>query len=209
MVITQFKTFAPGQEEEALASAAEAITAGGVIVYPTDTIYGIGADATNAAAIERIFAIKERDRGKALLMLAGSIEMALRYAQAVAPKTRDVLAQYWPGSVTFVLRANSLLPKELLGGAGTIGIRVPENELCRALCERTGVPIVSTSANLSGASGGVELQQVIGDFTGKVDLIIENGNAPLSSPSTVVDLSGEKPRVLRQGAVLFKNEGAL
>jgi L-threonylcarbamoyladenylate synthase len=209
MVITQFKSFASGQEEEALASAAEVIMAGGVIVYPTDTIYGIGADATNAAAIERIFAVKERDRGKAMLVLAGSLEMASRYTKEVTPEMRDLLSQYWPGSVTFILRANSLLPKELMGGADTIGIRVPKNALCRALCQSTGVPIVSTSANLSGASGGVELQQVIGDFTGKVDLIIENGNAPLSSPSTVVDLSGETPRVLRRGAVLFKNGGVI
>ncbi|MCX6136510.1 MAG: L-threonylcarbamoyladenylate synthase [Ignavibacteriales bacterium] len=203
---TIVKVIAPLSQECIIAEAARIVVAGGVIVYPTDTIYGIGADATNAVAVERIFSIKERERGKALLVLVASAEMAKQFIEPLTPETERILGKYWPGSVTFIFRANPLLPEILTAGTGTVGIRVPDNHFCRALCLKAGVPIVSTSANLSGSDVAGDVAQIMRDFDGIVDLVVDNGNTSQTTPSTVVDLTGDLPRIVRQGAVHFKQE---
>jgi L-threonylcarbamoyladenylate synthase len=185
------------------------ISHGGIIVYPTDTVYGIGAHVLDTAAIERVFALKERDRGKPMLILADSLRMAERYTQNISPTAYRLLKKYWPGSVTFLFSANDVVPTVLTAGTGKIGIRVPDHAFCRALVSTVDAPIVSTSANIAGAGGATSIDKVALEFSGKVDLIIDGGDALSSSPSTVVDVTVDPPRVIRSGAVKINEEGVV
>lgn len=184
-----------------VARAAGTIRRGGTIVYPTDTIYGIGADATSADAVEAVFAMKERDRGRPLLVLADSMAMALRCTRPPSLQAEALLRTYWPGPVTFILRAGDVFPSSITGGTGTIGIRVPRNRFCTTLAALVGKPIISTSANLSGMAGGTDVESIAAEFEGKVDLIVDAGSVNDPTPSTVVDITGELPRIVRRGAV--------
>jgi L-threonylcarbamoyladenylate synthase len=176
------------------------LRAGGLIIYPTDTIYGIGADATNEHAVDRVYEIKEREKGKPLLILASSFEMVNLYTKPISSFAQRVLETYWPGAVTFIFPANDALPENVAGETGTIGIRIPDNQFCLELISELQKPIISTSANISGKKGGSRVDALIETFDGKVELIISAGDVDHPIPSTLVDISGPVPKVLRQGA---------
>ncbi len=184
-----------------LVESSRVVRNGSVLIYPTDTIYGIGGDATNVSVVEKVYSIKERERGKPLLVLMNSLQMVERFVDEISPAARELVKKYWPGPVTFIFRANKNFPKELTAGTGTIGIRIPRHEFCSDLIAAAGVPIISTSANLSGIAGGEKIKNIIEEFNGKVELIVDDGDAESQIPSTVVDVTGEKPHVVRAGAV--------
>jgi L-threonylcarbamoyladenylate synthase len=190
-----------------LGEASSAVRKGSVLIYPTDTIYGIGGDATNVSVVEKIYSIKERDRGKPLLVLMNSIAMVENFVAGISPAGKEFVKKYWPGAVTFIFNANSKLPRELTAETRTIGIRIPRNKFCIDLITAAGVPIISTSANLSGAAGGEKIKNVIEEFNEKVDLIVDAGDAVSQVPSTVVDITAKKPRVVRAGVVNIEIEG--
>ncbi len=200
MQSTRLFKLSPSIHASVLGEASSVVRNGGVLIYPTDTIYGIGGDATNAAVVEKIYSIKERERGKPLLVLMNSLQMVERFVDEISPAARELVKKYWPGAVTFVFIANEKLPRELTAGRGTIGIRVPQHKFCVDLITAAGVPIISTSANFSGTAGGEKIKNVIEEFNGKVELIVDDGDAPSQVPSTVVDITGRKPRVVRAGA---------
>lgn len=189
-----------------LEEASKTIQQGDVLIYPTDTIYGIGGDATNEDVVEKVYSIKERDRGKPLLVLMNSLAMVENFVAGISSLGRELTKKYWPGAVTFIFNANENLPPVLTAGTRTIGIRVPQNKFCIDIITAAGVPIISTSANLSGTTGGEKIKNVIEEFTGKVNLIVDAGDAVLSTPSTIVDVTGEKPRIVRSGAVSIQFE---
>lgn len=184
---------------------AQVLSRDGVIVYPTDTFYGLGANCFCQKALQRIFEIKKRPGFKGLPVLVSDLEMARGMAAELPPVFQALASRFWPGPLTLVLKAASHLPAELVGPGRTIGVRLPAVAWLQALIRETGVALVTTSANISGEKEIDTAEEVICAFKGKVDLIVDGGRTPGGKPSTVIDLTGEKPVLIREG-VLGKKE---
>lgn len=187
-------------DELVLQHAADVVRSGGLIVYPTETLYGIGADATNPEAINRISGAKRRAELKPILLLVDSLEMMSPLVATIPPSARTLIEGYWPGPLTLVFTASDRVPVELTRGSSTIGIRIPSSRLCLRLLANLGSPLTSTSANLSGGVPAQTVQEIQKDLTG-IDLYLDAGKLPVSLPSTVIDVSGRSPRLLRRGAI--------
>jgi L-threonylcarbamoyladenylate synthase len=188
-------------EDKALVLAAEVIQAGGLIVYPTETIYGIGSNALHRRGILRIQALKRRAEARPILVLVPGIEAVTPLVSEISPPARKLMEAFWPGPLTLVFRASPAVPPELTQGKGTIGIRVPSCTLCLRLLQMCECPITSTSANLSGETPLTSIEEMKKVLTPGIDLYLDAGVLPASRPSTVVDVTGEHPRILRDGAV--------
>ncbi|MDZ7374574.1 MAG: L-threonylcarbamoyladenylate synthase [candidate division KSB1 bacterium] len=176
------------------------LRAGGVIAYPTETLYGLGADARNPDAVSRVFRIKGRAEGRALPVIIGEVGMLGEVAAHVPPAALELAKAFWPGPLTLVLPAADL-PSALLGGGDTVAVRVSGSLLCRKLSLQFGGPITATSANLSEGPELRDAEQVVQVLGERVDLILDAGPAPLDRPSTIVDCTGPRLRILREGAI--------
>lgn len=185
----------------AIREIARVLVGNGVIVYPTDTFYGLGANCSSQQALQRIFEIKIRPSSKGLPVLVSDPEMAKGLAAELPPAFHTLTSRFWPGPLTVVLRAASGLLLELVGPGRTIGIRLPAISWLQELIRVIGLPLVATSANLSGQGEIESAEEVKRVFRGKVDLIVDGGKTPGGKPSTVIDLTGEKPRLIREGAI--------
>lgn len=185
----------------ALDEAAGALRRGGLVAFPTETFYGLGANAMNRGAVARAFQVKGRPESKPLLVLVDSIKMAESLALEVSDLARRLMAAYWPGALTLVFKAAPELPAELTGGTSTIGIRLPGHPLALALVRATGFPVTAPSANPSGAEPPTTAEAVRRYFDGQIDLILDGGPTPGGHPSTVLDVSTSPPRLLRAGAL--------
>ena len=181
--------------------AAETVLASGVILYPTDTIYGLGCDAFNAKAIDRIFRIKRRAEAKPTLLLVRNREMLRELVEEITPVARLLMKRFWPGPLTLVFRAQAKINPMISAGTPTVGIRIPDNAFCLKLIEACGKPLVSTSANISDRPAVRDMKSLIRNFGDKVDLFIDAGRLATSRPSTVVDVSGGEIIVIREGAI--------
>lgn len=173
---------------------------GGVIVFPTDTVYGLGADAFNARAVERIYEAKNRPRYQQFPLLIASIEELATVAEPIAGIAWFLARRFWPGALTLVLSKKDSLPAHLVS-ASTIAIRVPNHPICLALMKGLGHPIIGTSANISGQPAPLTAEEVSQQLRQKVDLIINGGKCPGGRESTIVDVTCEPPKILRQGAI--------
>ncbi len=181
--------------------AAAVLRSGGVIVYPTETLYGLGADARNPEAVRRVFEIKKRPPDRAVTVILGSEDMLDEVVSSVPELARELTDVFWPGPLTLVLPARSDLPTLLLAGGTTIGVRVPGDYLCRALSKELGGPITATSANISGGPDLIDpgdIERVLGE---EVDLLIDAGPARSRVPSTVALVTDRSVRVLREGRI--------
>ena len=192
---------AENPEDEALARAATVLRDGGLVAFPTETFYGLGAAASDPDAVRRVFHVKGRDGSKPLLLLVDSIAMAERLAVEVTPRARELMVSHWPGALTLVLRARAGLPRELTAGTGTIGVRLSSHPIARRLVSALGGPVTAPSANLEGAAPPTTAADVLRVFDGAIDLVLDGGATAGGPASTVVDVTAESPRVLRQGAV--------
>jgi L-threonylcarbamoyladenylate synthase len=185
----------------AVSDALAALTAGETIVYPTETFYALGVDALYAQAVERLFAIKGREPGKPVALIAADTAMAFALAREV-PTAAHVLAEaFWPGPLTLVLPARDGIPAALIGDDGGVGVRVSSHPLARALAAALGGPLTATSANLAGEPPAVEpaaAHRALGD---KIKVFLEDGRLAGGAPSTVVAVDRTGIRVLRPGAV--------
>jgi len=196
-----FTTPPDGSNEASLAAAAETLRAGGVIVYPTETVYGIGADAFNAAAVNRVQEVKGRTNAKPILVIVRSMDM-IRGLVAEVPSAAELLMKhFWPGPLTLVFKAMPGLPQGLTQGSGTIGVRVPSSTLCLRLLDLCACPITSTSANLTGMPVQETVMEISRVLGGAIDLYLDGGALSGGVPSTVVDVSTDHPKILRTGAV--------
>ena len=179
------------------------------MAIPTDTLYGLAADVFNARAIERVFEIKERPEGMALPVLladAGQLSMVVRDAPAEA----GVLAEaYWPGSLTIILERNPSLPPRLTAGGSTVAVRVPGHPAPRELARLLGRPITGTSANISGWPDPKTVEELKAQVGDRVDAVVDMGPAPAGTGSTIVDLTGGAPKLVREGAIPFSGIAAL
>jgi len=174
---------------------------GGVIAFPTGCLYGLGADAQNAGAVERVFAIKRRPPGKPLLVLVPDRDGVHDLAAEVTPAAKRLMDRFWPGRVTIVFKALPGLPANLTAGTGRIGIRLPGHPVARALVSAFGRPITGTSANLSGQKGSHHIGELNALLIDQLDLVLDAGPLKEGIGSTVVDITGAEPVVVREGVV--------
>ncbi|OGG51523.1 MAG: threonylcarbamoyl-AMP synthase [Candidatus Handelsmanbacteria bacterium RIFCSPLOWO2_12_FULL_64_10] len=186
---------------DALRAAAEAIRDGGVIAYPTETVYGLGVDPLQEGGVRRVFGLKGREAEKALILLIrGGQDLAV-VASGVTEAARRLMEAFWPGPLTLALKASPGLPEALLGGGETVAVRVSSHPVARALTDLVGGPITSTSANRSGQPPARSALEVGAIFGEEIDLIVDGGPSAEDRPSTVVDVSGPLPILLREGKI--------
>lgn len=187
-------------DEDSIRQAILTLQTGGVIAFPTDTVYGVGSSAFDAKAIERIYLIKERSNLKAIPVLIGSTDQLAQVTSQVPAYAQLLIEKLWPGALTVILPIHGGLPANI-SPTPTIGVRMPDHDLLRSLISQAG-PMAVTSANLSGMGNSVSAQEVMAQIGGRIDLLLDGGPTPGEVPSTVVDCTGEKGRILRQGKIL-------
>lgn len=188
-------------EPKVIARAVEAIRNGGVVCFPTRCLYGLGADARDAAAVDRVYEIKQRPADMPLLVLIGRSAQLQELAERVPPMAQLLIERFWPGRLTLVMEARPLLPERLTAGTGKIGIRLAAHPVARALVEALARPITGTSANLSGGSGCRQIAELDQQIARQVDLILDGGPLKGGVGSTVVDVTGENPVIIREGEI--------
>ncbi len=183
----------------AIQRANEIIKNGGTIAFPTDTVYGLAVDATNSNALTKIYAIKERSIDKALPVLIANLRQLENLVSEMGETANILAREFWPGPLTLILPKAPGIPT-LLSPFPTIGIRMPDYQFTLQLLRETG-PLATTSANISGKENPRTGQDVMDQLGGKIDLLIDGGKTPGAAPSTVVDTTGPKLRVLREGPI--------
>jgi L-threonylcarbamoyladenylate synthase len=188
-------------DPEKIMIIAGTVSQNGVIVYPTDTFYGLGADCFSGQAVRRIFRLKKRPSAKGLPVLISDPAMAREIAASIPPVFDEIASSFWPGPLTLLLHAARHLPRELVGLRQTVGVRLPAVAWLRELVDRAGAPLTATSANISGEGEIASPERVIQVFRKRVELIVDGGDALGGRLSTVVDLTLDKPRLVREGAV--------
>jgi L-threonylcarbamoyladenylate synthase len=189
------------KNSSAVSDALAALAAGEAIVYPTETFYALGVDALSSQALERLFAIKGREPGKPVALIAADTAMAFVLAREVPAAARVLAEAFWPGPLTLVLPARDGIPAALIGDDGGVGVRVSSHPLARALATAFRGPLTATSANLAGEPPAVEPAAARRALEGKIKVLVEDGRLAGGAPSTVVAVDRSGMRVLRQGAV--------
>ena len=201
MVAEIVKVNPASPEPERIMRAAALVRQGEVIAFPTDTLYGLAADPFNDAAVERVFAIKERLPGTPLLLLVDSVGMAERCAERLPPLFHRLAARFWPGPLTLVVEASARIPALVTANTGRVGLRLPAAAIALALVRAVGEPVTATSANRSGrqaSRSAADVQAALGD---RLPLILDGGPSPLVQPSTVVGIRDSSGEMIREGAI--------
>lgn len=188
-------------KEEELKEASAVIRSGGLVAFPTETVYGLGGDATNPEASRKIYAAKGRPSDNPLIVHIADFSQ-LRNIVAEVPQEAEKLAKaFWPGPLTMILRKNDVVPYETTGGLDTVAIRMPSHPVARAFLQDSGCMIAAPSANTSGRPSPTTAQHVWGDLHGKIEILLDGGPVGIGIESTIVDLSEEKPMILRPGFI--------
>jgi len=190
-------------EPDRIDEAVAILKNGGVIAFPTETFYGLGADARNEAAIDQIFGIKGRDFNNPILVVIGDAGHLDAFTEDVPAAARKLMEKFWPGPLTIVFRALPSVSPKLTAATGKIGIRLTSHPIARELSCRLGGPLTATSANLSGAPECSSAAEVISQLEGKLDGVVDGGHTPGGKGSTIVDMSSYPPKVLREGMIPF------
>lgn len=182
--------------------AAAFIRKGELVSFPTETVYGLGADATNEAAVKKVYKAKGRPSDNPLIVTVSSVEMVEKYVQKLSSDARNLIKTFWPGSLTMIFKLKpDALSKTVTGGLDTAAFRFPNNQMTLDLITKAGVPIVGPSANTSGKPSPTTAQHVYHDLKGKIAAILDDGPTTVGVESTVLDMSVETPSILRPGAV--------
>ena len=189
----------PASSPEALPRALQLLQGGGLVAFPTDTVYGLGASLNNPTSIALLYQVKDRQTSKAIPVLLGSSADLELVAEGVSEIARRFAERFWPGPLTLVVPRRPDLP-EMLSPGPTIGVRMPDHPLALALLRQAG-PLAVTSANLSGGASAVTALEVLAQLEGRIPLILDGGRCPGGSPSTVVDCTGSGLLILRQGPI--------
>lgn len=195
-----FRIDPQGTDAALVRELASGLLGGAVMAYPTETFYGLGAAGFLERAVRKIFRIKRRDSAKALSVIASDLGMVRALAADLPPAALALAGEFWPGPLTLVIAAAAGLPDHIVGPDRSIAVRVPPAPWLRDLAAELGQPLTATSANLSGDPPLSDPEDIVRLFAGKVEFIVDGGRTPGGAPSTVVDLTGREPRVLREGA---------
>lgn len=194
--------------EAVLLEAAEAVLRGGVIAFPTDTLYGLGCSLFDVSAVEMVARLKRRDLSLAVISLIPDPRQVHGLAIEVSDAAERMMARFWPGPLSLIFQAAPIVPPRVRGAGGTVALRCPKDTLCERLLDRIGGPVVSSSANLSGQRPAETADEVVRIFGNQLDLVIDGGPRHGGLPSTLVDVSGPRPRLLRRGAIDVSGEVA-
>jgi L-threonylcarbamoyladenylate synthase len=186
-------------EPEALQAALILLSAGGLVAFPTDTVYGVGTMVNNPAGISRLYEAKARDANKAIAVLLGSVDQLEQLTPRLPDPAKRLAAAFWPGALTLVVPKRPGLP-ENLSPLPTVGVRMPDHTFTRALLQASG-PLATSSANLSGEASALTAEQVMEQLDGRIELVLDGGKVPGGVASTVVDCTQVPPRILRLGAI--------
>jgi L-threonylcarbamoyladenylate synthase len=184
-----------------LSRARRLLRSGQVVAFPTDTVYGVGADAFKPEAVAALYAVKNRPKNKAVPVLVSQVEDIARIARIVPIAAWELVQRFWPGGLTLVLPRAERVPAVLTAGGNSVAVRCPDHPVPLDLMNAIGAPMAATSANLSGQASPTNAHQVLIQLAGRVPLIIDGGECPGGISSTVVDLSVTPPRLLRAGAI--------
>ncbi|MDD4985286.1 MAG: L-threonylcarbamoyladenylate synthase [Dehalococcoidales bacterium] len=193
----------PSNVENQVREGIVVLRGGGIVAFPTDTVYGLGVCPYLHQAVERVYAVKERPPEMALPLLLSSTLQINEVAESVPPIARLLVEKFMPGPLTLVLYKSKVVPGIVTAGGMTVAVRVPAHPVPVALALGLGVPISGTSANLSGKPSALTADEVHSQFGNKIDLVIDGGRCPGGRESTIVDVTGEIPVVLRKGAIDF------
>jgi len=205
-VVDKIKRIDPvNPQHDVIVEAARVIERAGIIMFPTSFIYGLGADAFNVDAIDRVFRIKNRPHNKPLSVLVKNREALYGLVQYIPPYASIIMDRLWPGKITIVFKAKDGLPENLTAGTNTIGVRVPEHPAACALVDALDNPITGTSANFSGHAGCSQISDIDPIIADELDLILDAGPLEGGIGSTVIDVTGNLPKILRQGAIAAKD----
>lgn len=191
-------------EPSKISAAAKIILSGGIVVFPTETVYGLGADATNNKAVGKIYKAKGRPSDNPMIVHIAKTDDIFNLSLDVPPKAIALAKRFWPGPLTMVLKKSKVVSKKATSGLDTVAIRMPSHPIASALIKAAGVPIAAPSANISGRPSPTEAAHSIDDLNGKVDMIIDGGPVSVGIESTVIDLSGSTSLLLRPGKITLE-----
>lgn len=187
--------------EEQIEKAVEILLSGGVVAFPTDTVYGLGAVYDNAAGIQKVFRIKGRSQTKALPLIVADYEQLSEITSSVGECARLLMRTFWPGALTLVLPRSAKVARAITGGASTVAVRIPDHPVPLLLAGRVGKAVCATSANISGQDSTVSAGDVLDQLGSSLDYIICHGKTGCGTPSTLVDATAEVPVIIREGFI--------
>lgn len=185
--------------------AAQIIKEGGLVAFPTETVYGLGADALNAEAVAKIFAAKNRPLDDPLIVHIADKQDIFKVAKEIYKITLDLIDEFWPGPLTLVLKKSEIIPEIVTAGLDTVAVRMPDNEIALSLIKEAQTPLAAPSANLFGRPSPTTCQHVLDDLSGKIELIIDGGKTDIGVESTILDLTQTPFRILRPGGVSLED----
>ena len=197
-------------EKEMVAEAAAVIRSGGLVAFPTETVYGLGADALNEAAVRRIFEVKGRPPDNPIIVHVADRDSVYLLASEVPRAAEELISRFWPGPLTLVLKRTELVPAVTCGGLETVAVRMPAHQVALELIKEAGVPIAAPSANVSGSPSPTSAEHVLRDLRGKIEMVLDGGPAEIGVESTVIDMTVDPPELLRPGGLpLEEIEGVI
>ena len=192
------------QKQEALGQAKSLILSGEVVAIPTETVYGIAANALDGKAVKKIYVAKGRPSDNPLIVHISELSQAQALVKEIPEKVKLMAERFWPGPLTMIMKKSSLVPDITSGGLDTVAVRMPKSQAARDIINACGVPLAAPSANLSGSPSPTNADYVFADMNGRIPLIIDAGPCEIGVESTVISFTGEKPRLLRPGGVTFE-----
>jgi len=192
-------------EKPKIKAAADVIRNGGLVAFPTETVYGLGADALNAEAVKRIYVAKKRPLDNPIIIHVATKQETLQLTENIPSKARKLMSVFWPGPLTLVLKASEKVPKAILGGLDTVAVRMPRHNVALALIRESRVPIAAPSANLSGRPSPTTAEHVKQDLDGRIEMILDGGPTNIGIESTVLDVTVDPPEILRPGGTSYED----
>lgn len=188
---------------DAADKAGDILKNGGIVAFPTDTVYGLGAVFSDGCAVRKIFEAKGRPENKPLSILVSDIEQVNFLTDNIPEYAMKLMKEYWPGALTLIFRKklSANIPDEVTAGGDTIGVRMPNSETACKVIAAAGFPLAAPSANTSGKRSASKAEEVVEDLNNKIEMILDGGDCPIGLSSTVLDISGEKIRILREGII--------
>ena len=201
MLTEKYMDFKSNTNYTKLIEPAKIIKNGGIVVFPTETVYGIGANGLDENAVKKLYNIKQRPLNKPISLLVSNMDMINLVAKDITELEYRLMEEFFPGPFTIILKKKKIVPDTVTASQDTVGIRMPAGEIARKLVEYANVPIATPSANISGKPSGTNFESVMRDFEGKVDFFIDGGKSELGISSTIVKVIDGVPHILRQGSI--------
>lgn len=202
---TEYIDLKKGIDEGKMKNAACAIKNGELVLFPTETVYGLGANGLNEEAVKKIYIAKGRATDNPLILHISNIDMLKKLVENVNKTEEELIEKFWPGPLTIIFKKKPIVPNIITGGLDTVAIRMPQNEIARKLIEYSNAPIAAPSANISGRPSGTILQDIIEEFQGKVKYMIDGGKVDIGLESTVIRVIDKKIHILRPGKITKEN----